>query len=384
MSEAASSAGAVAGALAPLEHAYSNRLAAALAHRRAGGEVVGAIGLGMPLEVAIATGCLPINIAPLPGGPTPFADPWLNPTFDPQKRVILDQLLSGELEFMAVATHVSLALQDSALFQWARQLLAQGEGARMPPLHQYVLLGNRQAPAYEYSLDQTHALARRLRAVTGQAATPDRLADAIVTVNAARAALRELNLHRRAGRVSGVDGLTASAAFRFLPPEVFTEALRAFNAEAAKAPVRQGPRTVAVSAWKLSDTNLHTVLEEGGLNVVAEDDAWGARAPASDIPLDGDLMEQVFRHYHRHTPNRATYPAAVRFGWLYEEASKPDVDVVAFYMPPSDRALGWDYPRLFDHFEALGKRVIKLRLDVERPEDRASAVDAIRRAVAAF
>ena len=381
MSETTASAARTSDGFTALKNAYENRLAAALAHRRAGGEVVGSIGLGFPLEVGIATGHLPIAIAPLPGRETPFADPWLNPTFDPQKRVVLDQLLSGELEFMSVAANVSIALMDSVVFQWARQLLALGEGARMPPLHQYVLLGNRQAGAYEYSLEQTHALARRLRAVTNQAATPDRLAEAIVAVNRARAALRELNAHRRAGRVSGVDGLTASAAFRFLPPEVFAEALESYNATLGGAPKRSGPRAIAVSAWKLSDTHLHSVLEEGGLNVVAEDDAWGARAGTDDIPLEGDLMEQVFRHYHLTTPNRATYPATTRFAWLYEEAAKPDIDTLVFYMPPSDRSLGWDYPRLFDHFEALGKQVIKLRVDVERPEGRAEAVAGVRRAI---
>jgi len=384
MSETAASAAMSSQAFATLKGGYDNRLAAALAHRHAGGEVVGSIGLGFPIEVGLATGHLPVTIAPLPGRKTPFADPWLNHTVDPQRRVVLDQLLSGELEFMDVAVHVSLALQDSMTFQWARQLLSLGEGARMPPLHQYVLLGNRQDAAYEYSLEQTRALARRLRAATGQGATDDRLAEAITTMNRVRKALRELNARRREGRVSGVDGLTASAAMRFLPPEVFADALEAFNRASAAAPVRSGPRTIAVSAWKLSDTQLHSVLEEGGLNVVAEDDAWGARAGAPDIPLEGDLMEQVFRHYRDHTPNRATYPATVRYDWLYEEGARPQVDVIAFYMPPSDRSLGWDYPRLFDHFEGLGKKVIKLRLDAERPEDRGAAVAAIRRAVEAF
>lgn len=381
MSETAASTTATGAAFAPLKHAYENRLAAALAHRRAGGEVAGSIGLGFPMEIALASGMMPCTLQPLPGRATPFAEPWLNPTYDPQKRVILDQLLSGEVEFMPVVTHVSLALMDSWLFQFAKTLLGLGEAARMPPLHQYVMVGNDQRPSYEFGLDHARALARRLRTVTNQEATPDRLAEAIGTTNRVRAAIRQLNAHRRAGKASGVEGLKATAALRFLPPAVFAEALEAYNAAVAGAPTRSGPKAIAVSAWKLSDTHLHEVLEEGGMNVVGEDDAWGARAGTPDIKPEGDLLEAIFRHHYTYTPNRAVYPATKRFAWLYEEAAKPDVDTIVFYMPPSDRSLGWDYPRLFEHFEGLGKQVVKLRVDVEKPEGRAEAVAGVRRAV---
>ena len=121
------------------------------------------------------------------------------------------------------------------------------------------------------------------------------------------------------------------------------------------------------------------MLEEAGLNVVAEDDNWGARAGEPDIALEGDLIEAIHRHHHRYNWNRAIYPATERFAWFYEEAVKPDVDVVVFYMPPSDHALGWDYPRLQDLVEAQGKKTKVLRCDVTTPAGRAEALSITRK-----
>ena len=92
--------------LAELEFAYANRLAAARKHFDDRGRVVGHFGNGLPVEIPMATGFMPVSIAPLPDRPTPDADPWVNPAYDPQLRVIFDQLLSGELTFLELAIQI--------------------------------------------------------------------------------------------------------------------------------------------------------------------------------------------------------------------------------------------------------------------------------------
>lgn len=364
-------------ALGRLKAVYADRIGPAKAHYEAGGQVVGSIGVGLPIEVVMACGYMPTVIAPSMRRATPLADPWLNPTYDPQRRATLDQLLSGEVEFMQLVANVNVALIDFSLYHFAKELLRQGEGRKMPPLHQFSLLGHAHETTYAFGLEQTRALARRLRMPFGREPTKDLMAEAIAQTNAVRAELRELNALRRAGKISGVAGLLAASAARFMHPKDYAGVLKAARPSLA-APAKSGPRVMAICGWKCSDLDLHTVLEEAGMIVTAEDDAWGSRAAGPDIPLDGDLVNQSFRYHQRHTPNRGVYPASHRFRWVYDEAAKPDLDAVVFYMPPSDHALGWDYPRLQDFVEGHGKKTMVLRCDATTPEGREVALSTAR------
>jgi benzoyl-CoA reductase/2-hydroxyglutaryl-CoA dehydratase subunit BcrC/BadD/HgdB len=365
------------GALGRLRRAYENRLEAALAHHAAGGGVVGHIGAGLPIEVLMATGHMPLAIAPLPDRPTPLADPWLNPTFNPQLRVTLDQLLSGELTFLELAVYVSQSSPDSHLYQAAKVIMAQGHAPKMPLLHHFSLLGHRHPSSYEYGLQQTHALARRLRTISGEAATDDRLEGAIEVTNRNRGLLRRLNERRRAGRLSGVEGLTVAGAGRFMHPGVFGDALSDYLA-GEPGPATTKPRLLVMSASRLSDTLLHEALEEADCVVTAEDDIWGSRAATPDIVAGGTPLESIFRHYHLTTPNRTIYPATDRLSWMYAEGPSDDVDGVVFYMPPSDRSMGWDYPRLKDFLDEKKKPSMVLRCDATTPEGRARVVSTTR------
>jgi benzoyl-CoA reductase/2-hydroxyglutaryl-CoA dehydratase subunit BcrC/BadD/HgdB len=356
--------------------AYHDRTAAAKAHFAAGGKVCGYFGNGMPIEVAMATGHMPMALMPLPDRPTPHAEEWVNPSFDPQLRLILDQLISGELGFVDLAVAVSQASPDSMVFQSAREILRQGVGAQIPPLHHYSLLGLQSDPVREYGLREIEDLAKRLRANSGQEATQAELKRAVELTNAIRAQWRALDALRREGCVSGTDALTLIAPSRFMDANAYlqgiTQAVAALRGRSLK-----GPRLLVISSEALSDSRLHQAIESGGALVAAEYDIWGACCATPDIVPGDDPLSAIYQHYYTHVPNRSVYPASVRLGWIYERVATPEIAGVVIHMPPSDRSLGWDYPRLRDYFQAHGKPHLMTREDVTSPEGSAAITQAV-------
>lgn len=363
--------------------AYHDRTAAAKAHFAAGGKVCGYFGNGMPIEVALATGHMPMAIMPLPDRPTPHAEEWVNPTFDPQLRLILDQLISGELGFVDVAVAVSQASPDSLVFQSAREILRQGLGGQIPPLHHYSLLGLQSAAVREYGFREIEGLARRLRANSGQEATAQALKEAIDLTNSIRTQWRLLDALRREGRVSGTDALTLIAPSRFMDAHAYlgeiTQAVAALRTRSPK-----GPRLLVVSSVALSDSRLHQAIESGGAVVVAEHDIWGACSATPDIVPGEDPLGAIYQHYYTHVPNRSVYPASIRLGWIFERAARPEINGVVIHMPPSDRSLGWDYPRLRDYLNAHGKPHLMTRDDATTKEGSAAITQVIAKFVSTF
>jgi benzoyl-CoA reductase/2-hydroxyglutaryl-CoA dehydratase subunit BcrC/BadD/HgdB len=355
--------------------AYRHRTAAGAAHYKAGGKVCGYFGNGMPIEIAMATGHMPMAIQPLPDRPTPHAEEWLNTTFDPQLRLILDQLLSGELTFVDLAVAVSQSSPDSAVFQAAREILRQGYGEDIPPLHHYSLLGLQSEAVRDYGRMEIHALANRLRSNSGQEATAARLKSAIELTNAIRAQWRLLDRRRHGGYLSGTDALTLIAPAHFMQPADYLNGLTTAIAQLKQRPAK-GPRLVLMSSVALSDTRLHEAIESAGATVIGESDFWGACCATPDIALGDDALEALYMHYYTHVPNRSVYPATVRLRWFFEHAAAADVDGVVIHMPRSDRALGWDYPRLCDFLDQHKKPFYMTREDASTAEGRAAITQA--------
>ncbi|RYY27910.1 MAG: 2-hydroxyacyl-CoA dehydratase [Sphingomonadales bacterium] len=362
-----------------LRAADRDRTMAGRLHYQNGGKVCGYFGTGMPIEIAMATGHMPMAIMPHPDRPTPHAEEWLNPTFDPTRRLVLDQLLSGELEFVDVAVAVSQASTDSHVFHTAREILRQGFGGVIPPLHHYSLLGLQSDAVREYGRMEIDSLARRLRANSGIEATDARLRDAIALTNAIRAQWRALNTLRLAGAVSGTDALQLMSPARFMEPEAYLESITRAVAGLGERKLT-GPRLMVISSTPLSDTRVHEAIEAAGAIVIGEDDIWGARSATPDIEAGDDVIQSIYRHYYDHVPNRSVYPATVRLGWIYENMVLPEVDGVIVQMTRADRDLGWDYPRIRDFLTSNGKPHLMTREDAATDDGAA----ALTREVAAF
>jgi benzoyl-CoA reductase/2-hydroxyglutaryl-CoA dehydratase subunit BcrC/BadD/HgdB len=362
-----------------LRSANQDRTAAGRTYYATGGHVCGYFGTGMPIEIAIATGHMPVAIMPPHDRPTPHAEEWLHPTFNPQARLILDQLLSGDLEFVDVAIAVAQASHDSHIYHTAHEILRLGHGGIIPPLFSYSLMGLQSPAVREYGRMEIDALQRRLRANSGQEATAASLAAAVELTNAVREQWRKLDGLRRQGAVSGTNALNLMAPSRFMDGHAYLTAITQVVASLEPTTVT-GPKLLVLSSEALSDTRLHEAIEAGGAVVVAEDDIWGSRSATPDIVLGDDPIGSIYRHYYDHVPNRSVYPATVRLGWFYANAPTPEIDGVIVHMTRADRSLGWDYPRIRDFLQDHNKPVLMTREDASTD----SGSVALTAAVSAF
>ena len=350
-------------AFADLRDAYTNRLAPARAAAATGQKVVGLIGATVPVELVLAAGGFPVNLAPVQGGRTPEADRYLEAHVDGEVRAVLQALLDGSagaVDLLVISRSSDGYLE---LYYTLKELVRLGEGRSMPPLYLYDLLHGRSEGNHRYSLERTRELAGRLEAATGGTVSAGSLAAAVGEANAQRSAVRSLLEARRDPErgISGTDAMTAIGAGRFLRPGRHAELVRAFLEESRPAlPPR--PRLLVVSGAALSDLRLHSALEAGGAVVVAEDDAWGSRFAGRDVPDDApDLLEAVFERYFFDVPSPRLAPASARDEWLRAELGRGGFDAAVFSIPPEDQWFGWDYPRLRALVEDAGLPSLLLR-----------------------
>lgn len=365
-----------------LQHHYSDRLAAAREAHLHGSGVVGLVGSTVPRELVLAVNRFPVLVAAQPGQPTPTADIYMEPVIPPETRSLFEAAVDGQFEFFDLLV---LSRPYAQLYYYLKEVYRLGRAPRLPPLHMHDLMPSRRQAVRAYNWSQSQSLVTRLERLAGEEISESRLRGAIDLTNRVRALQRKLLACRWQGMLSGTDALQAIGAGYFMAPAIYADALSTYLSQLAADPSLAGrPRLLVLPSEPLSDLHLHEVLEAAGALVVAEDDWWGARAPGGDVPLAGSAHEAILQKYWLNSATSAVHPAEAREGWFEAHATRPDVDGVVFYLPPSDHQLGWDYPRLKGCLDARAGPSILLRHDAATPDGRAviqaQAADWLRNA----
>jgi benzoyl-CoA reductase/2-hydroxyglutaryl-CoA dehydratase subunit BcrC/BadD/HgdB len=355
-------------ALAVLRHHYQDRLAAA--HEHPAGGVVGVVGSAAPVELVLAAGRLPIQVAAEPPHPTPIADVWMEATFEWQQRSILDRVARGDFELFDL---LIFTRSYHEVYYYLKEIVRQGQGAQVPPLHMYDLMQSQRAAVRAYGQNRTDDLLARLARLAGRPISDDDLRGAIAATNRARQAIRALLERRRQGAVSGATALRAIGAGYFMHPSAFAETLEGYLRDLKPEPGLAGrPRLLVVPSEPLSHPTLHDALEAAGALVVAEDDWWGSRAPGADIPEDAAPRAAIFEKYFSDMPTLEVSPRAPREAWLHQQIEQGEVDGVVFYVPPSDQLFGWYYPGLKAYLDERGVLSVLVHQDVLSQDGRAA------------
>ncbi len=361
---------------------YADRLAAARSARAAGRPVVGRIGHQVPVEPILAAGCMPVLVSADLGIATPQADVYIDPELPPEIRALCESALRGELEFLDLLV---LSRPYDKLFYFMKELHRLGRAPKFPPFIIHDLMHSQREAVQAYNQGRYRALLDRLERVGTRPLDTTTLGEAVALTNQVRASQRRLAALRSAGRLSGAQALQIIGAGFFMHPADYLADLQACVQALEQAPASNpvpGLRVVLASSQPLQDLALHEALAEAGVNVIAEDDAWGARAAGSDIATGGDVAAAILDSQWRDTQSSGVWPPPAREAWLQAQAASPEVEAVVLYVPPSDRLLGWDAPRLLRGWREAGQPAIALFHDVHRPEGRAALVQEVRSFVA--
>ncbi len=196
--------------------------------------------------------------------------------------------------------------QEHKLFLYLREVARQGLSTGMPEVYLYNLLHTRSAEAEQYGLQRTEELRNYVRA--------DNLSRAIEESNSGASRRPEIARSFREGPGRGSGGTQALAligAMYFMDRVEYAQlANQAANEISSREPI-PGPR-ILIKGSPLHHTGLHQAIESHGAVVVAEDDWWGSRAPAKEIPQDGELVRAIFEtcasYFVKHRARAAAIP----------------------------------------------------------------------------
>ncbi len=352
-----------------LAHHYAHRQEAARAAHAAGRKVIGRIGHTVPTELIMAAGAVPILITADLDRKTPVADIYVDPELPPETRTLFEAGVDGDFEFLDLLV---LSRPYDKLYYFLKEIYRLGRAPKMPPFAIYDLMQSQREAVRVYNEDRIRDLVKRIGRIAAKV-DDAALVAAIETTNSTRALQRRLGNLRATGTVGGVEAMQAIGAGYFMDPQSYAQALASFISEAAAGPALSARHNVLlITAEPLGHTNVHQLIEAAGANVVAEDDTWGARAAGDDISTKLDPLQAILDKYWSDVPTTGVWPPAARETWMMEQAARSDIDAIVMYIPPSDRMLGWDTPRLAKTFRDMGKPVQLLFHDALRDKGRSA------------
>lgn len=319
--------------MSALEAVIEAVLADPLAHARAAPCAIGYVGFDLPEDLLASPGLTACHLPWRIGIPTPRADQWLESSFAPWSRLILEDWADGRFDcFDAV---VFTRGDDSAqrLYYYVSELQRTGE------------LGGPRALIYDIAtIRSASSEARCVEALRTLAAELGIGADALSEGVARANRRRQWMSAAQAGRGGGGARYERIArASLFAPLED-----QPLPLNEAAAP--QG--RVLLAGSPPSGDWLHRAVDEAGWSVVAEAHAMSLMRLGDAVPETGDPFEAAGRHAHGLPWGKRAF--VDRAAWLVEQARAARADAVILWLYEEEEALPWHVPAQLRALEAVG------------------------------
>ena len=364
---------------------YHNRDQAARRAHQQGRKIIGRTSHDIPVEPLLAAGFFPVLITADLSRATPFADLYVDPELPGETRILCESISTGDQAFLDL---LILARAQDKLYYVLKEIYRLGRAPKMPPLLMLDLMPSQRDSVLAYNRNRYQAFLDRLTRLSNGALNKESLRAACVLTNQIRALHRQIQDLRLQGRISGSQALQVIGAGVFMDLADYARDLATLITQLKTLPaspkkdsgVKKGSGVLIISAEPLRFTQLHEMIESLGGTVMAEDDVWGSRTASSDIALDGSIEEAIFTKYTVQSSGPDSFPAAKRDEFLLSMLKRDEIGAIVFYVPPSDRKLGWDLPRLTQMIEASGRPCLKLFHDLATPK----GAEAIKSELSAF
>ncbi len=324
-------------------------LAAARAHRQAGGRVIGYVGAEVPVELIIAAGAYPLCLPSFADRATPAAGQYLESSFAPAVSSITEQYLQGELDFLDAI--ILPRSNDSAqrVYYYLCELQRTGL-KRGPALLIYDLAKIPRDTSSSHSQQATQQLAGQL--AVDMAALPA----AIAQRNRRRRLIADLmQLRHSTASVSGTFAEQLSRAADLCSADQFDSALQVWLAQPHDGML--GPRLLLAGSAP-PDERLHRAVESAGGNVVAELGEHRSCVVALPVVAANGGYAALAQHYQQLTCGPRAF--VDRAAQLLDAARAARVDGVILWLIEQEEALIWDLPAQRDALQAAGVPLLSL------------------------
>ena len=318
-------------------------LASGRTHHQEGGTVIGYVGSEIPVELIIAAGSMPLQLSGLMPSDTKLADKYLEDSFAPFVRVITDQYLQGNLDFLKYI--ILPRSNDSAqrLYYYLCEL-HRSKGIHGPEPLIYDLAKIPRETSRAYSEQSTRRLASEIGTIEAD------LPKAISLRNQRRSLFDALNRARIIQR--NMQGSFMDRIYRtsdLCDAESFDIELSDWletNRNNSQIP---GPRLLLCGSAP-PDERLHRAVETGGGNIISELGdflSFGARMPV--IPEEGTISD-IAGHYY--SLNHGTRSFVDRSRLTLSFAQDAEVDGVIQWLIEEEETLVWDVPGQINALES--------------------------------
>jgi len=295
-----------------------------------GTSVVGFVGDEVPVSLIAAAGALPVRLHSAAGKPTARADEFLESAHAPELRIIVQQWLAGELDFLS--TVIFSRTDDSAqrIYYYLCELQRRGLcGGPRPLLFDLAKIARPTSIAH--SRESTRRLAEELGVKYAG------LASAVQRVARRGALLADVRSRRHAsaplpGGIAWRIHHAAACDWR----EEFDDATQRWIASAS---VLSNPRRIVLAGDPPPDDSLHRVVESAGGSVVLE----LTESIHGELSGNAELMDAVADNLHA---CRSPVWAMREDGhWTSSCAHRVQADAVVFWLIEENEALPWEIAR---------------------------------------
>ena len=318
--------------MSPLDAQVETILADPLAHARAAARAIGTVGFDVPQDLLAAPGITACHLPWREGMATPRADQWLEPSFAPWTRSIVEDWAEGRFNFMESV--VFSRGDDSAqrLYYYISDLQRTGEiGGPRPLIYDLAAIPKPSSEAR--CVEALRALAAELEIGA------DALSEGVVRANRQRRWMAAIQAGR-GGPGAAYERIGRASLFAPLEEHAVTD-------------VGTEPRMRVLLAGTPTGSDwLHRAVDDTGCAIVAEAHALSLLRLGESIPEDGDPFEAAGRHAHRLPWGKRAF--IDRAAWLVEQARQARADAVVLWLYEEEEALPWHVPAQRRALEAAG------------------------------
>jgi len=295
-----------------------------------GERVVGYVGNDIPPALILAANALPVRLPALGDVATRGADRFVESSFTPTSRSIVEQWLNGSLDHLDAVVFARGDDSGQRVYYYLCELQRRGVCAGPRPLL-YDVASLARRSSFEHTLDSTRLLASQL------GSAPGRLEEAITRVRRRDELAHAVRAHRLLPAP-----LPGSAAWSFDFAAgcdwrgTFDDAARRWLDAASLLPM---PRRVLLAGDPPPDEQLHVAVETCGASVVLELTESASAEPRTQR----DPFAAIAEEFHR---RESPVLAMRRDGrWLEGQARDHRIDAVLVWLSEEDEALPWEIAR---------------------------------------
>ncbi len=304
----------------------------------------------LPVEVLEAAGFLPLRLVPLP--PAEMGDACLGPNFCPYVRAIMGEGLADTYPFLS-----GLVLMNTCDgMRRLRDAWSYFHGVRF--VHLMDLPRITTSSAIGYFREEIQDLVERISASFGVSISADTLKACFGTSNQTRALLGEVQRLVCQGRLE----LTASELIEIfraggiLPREKYHSLLEGVIDASDNGKNRRGV-PILLTGSMLENPEVLSIIEEYGGWVVVQDLCLSGRRSENPIPLAGDPLMALARHYLLKPPCARMQQSQRRIDYILSLVRSYEVQGVIYYVLKFCDTFLHEAPRLK---EALDRRGIPM------------------------